>query len=78
MEERWFKYKNSIMNLSRVNGFHVRKVDKDMMAYCDVGVSKMKKWMLSADHHGLDAFATKEEALRLAEAIISGKYDIKK
>lgn len=78
MEGRWFKYKNSVINLNKLTGFHARKVEKDMVAYCDVGVSKTKKWMLSADHHALDAFATKEDALKLAEAIISGKYDIKK
>lgn len=78
MEGRWFKYKNSVMNLNRVTGFHARKVEKDMVAYCDVGVSKTKKWILSADHQALEACASKEDALKLAESIIAGRYDIKK
>jgi len=78
MEERWFKYNNVIMNRSQIKSFNANKIAKDMMSWSNVGATKSKPWVLEADHQGIAAFASKEEALSLAERIIDGNYDIKK
>lgn len=76
--ERWFQYKNMILNIRQHRGFTVRKLRKDAMAYCDPEVNtKGKPWVLYLDHTGIEAFKTKEEAMKLAEDIVTGKYDIK-
>ena len=78
MEGRWFKYNSVIMNLNQISGFHTRKLDKEMMSWSDAGATKAKPWLLEADHRGIAAFASKNEALALAERIIAGDYDLKK
>ena len=78
MEGRWFKYNSVIMNLNQISGFHARKLDQDMLSWSDAGATKAKPWLLEADHRGIAAFASKDEALKLAERIIDGAYDIKK
>lgn len=77
MEGHWFKYKSNIVNRARVTVFRAHKVEKEMLSYSEVGATKAKPWVLSADYTGLDAFKTKEEALRLAERIVKGEFDIK-
>ena len=80
--ERWAKYKDNLINVSQVSGFSVRRLDKDavtMPHYKDMGASKSKKWLLFASsmHEALDAFTSKEDALRVAERIVKGDFDIK-
>ena len=75
--ERWIKYKNNIVNLGNIKTLRVHKADEDMLQWHkEVGASKTKKWILSADHDGLGAFESKDDAMNAAEDIVNGKYDM--
>ena len=77
----WAKYKNSVMNLNRVTAFKVRKISKreaqGLVVHSEVRIGKDEKWLLSADYMDLDAFKDKNAALRVAEDIVNGKYNVK-
>ena len=74
--ERWAKYKDNIINMTQASVFNVRRVSKDMLQY-EISADKKKPWILSVEHTSLDAFASKPEAMGVAEDIIKGKHDIK-
>lgn len=83
MDERWAKYKDQLFNMSRVRSFRVDKIkksgrDSEVMYVGDLDVTKGKPWVLFIDgHQPLEAFKSKPEALKLAEDMINGKYDLK-
>lgn len=80
--EHWARYKDHVLNMSQIRGFSVRRIDADEAQssyYKDMGASKQKKWLLYAEgiHPAIGAFASKDEAMRVAIDIVSGKYDLK-
>lgn len=82
MNERWVKYRDNIINLSQIQGFRVDRIrsrgDGGAGTYTDdLKPDKKKPWMLFAGHQGIEVFATKPEALTLAERIIKGDYDMR-
>ena len=84
MNERWVKYKDIILNLSQIQGFRVERIRssrsdgvQSSVYTDDLKPDKKKPWMLFAGHQGIEIFATKPEALKLAERIVKGDYDIR-
>ena len=76
--DRWAKYRDNYINLSVTRNFNVRKLDKEEVAWRkDVGAGKTKPWVLYADHTSIDAFPDKQSALKVAENIVKGHYDVK-
>lgn len=84
MNERWIKYKDSIINIAQIQGFRVERIRSRGSDGAQAGVytddlkpDKKKPWMLFAGHQGIEVFATKPEALKLAERIVKGDYDVR-
>ena len=62
----------------RIEKWKPTKSGESVVYVGDLNPTKQKPWVLFADHHeGIDIFATKPEAIRTAEMIAAGKYDIK-
>ena len=79
--ERWFKYKDNIINLGQIQSFSVDRMSVrnggvEAIYTAELKPTKEKPYMLMASHHGIDVFKTKAEALQLAVDIVKGKYDI--
>lgn len=74
------KYKNILLNIENVNHLSVRKISKNAVAdlgYFDIKVSKDKLYVLRADHMDIDCFKSRDDAMKTAVDIVSGKYDVK-
>lgn len=80
MNEHWVKYKDNILNLAVLPGFRVTKGSSrkgEAMYTGDLEPDKSKPWILWAGHEAVDGFASKPEALKVAEKMIRGDYDVK-
>lgn len=84
MNEHWIRYSDNILNIAQLSSFRVERWRKPPKSdgvqatqYTgDLEPNKAKPFMLWAGHEGIDTFKTKTEALKVAEDIIKGKYDI--
>ena len=79
---QWAKYKDMFLNVSEVRRFSIDKATFSKKSHevgiysGNVDVSKKKPWVLYADHEPIGAFTSDTAALKVAEDIISGKYDV--
>lgn len=82
MNEHWVKYKDSILNLAVLPGFRITRWKQSrkgegVMYTGDLEPDKSKPHILWAGHEAIDSFASKAEALEVAEKMIRGDYDVK-
>ena len=81
---QWAKYKDFLLNVSEIKRFSIEKATFSKgRSHDGIGiytgnlvVKKSKPWVLYADHEPIAAFTSDTAALKVAEDIVTGKYDV--
>ena len=82
--EHWIQYKDNYINIGQAQNIRVEKQSfakstgqaVEARYWGDAKPTKDKPWVLVIGHEGVGVFANKEEAMKVAEKMIKGDYDV--